>query len=402
MKKLYIFLYLAINTVQGICQTHLEQEIKNHLSEIKCSTLEQCSNEDLLPLKTSIGNARVVFLGEQDHGDAATFQAKTRIVKYMHEQMGFDVLLFECDFWALEKIWQEQSKDSSYVNKLIENSYKVWAACQQTQDLYAYIAKSARSTNPLISSGIDCRHASAYSKKNYLKELNICLRINGILEHDSLNAHRFLSLCSLFIEKEYKCKFSKEEQAFFNSFLEMTVPKIQDPFWKQDLISMQGAANNVWEIKKEQSTQRDEYMAKNLLWFIQTRYPDKKIMVWAQSSHSAKNIDLLAHANKLTLGSEVYKAIGNKMYNLAFTSLEGKSGRVGAKPFKVGKVKEKSLEYYLAQNASEYAFVSFKDMDVKEAFYAKLFWHRSISTNWSKLFDGVFYIKEMYLCDEKK
>ena len=47
---------------------------------------------DLKPLKAAIGNSRIVVLGEQSHGDGATFLAKCRLVKFLHQRMGFDVL----------------------------------------------------------------------------------------------------------------------------------------------------------------------------------------------------------------------------------------------------------------------------------------------------------------------
>ncbi len=42
-------------------------------------------------IAASIGDSKVVFVGEQDHGDAPTFLAKTKIIKYLHEKMGFNV-----------------------------------------------------------------------------------------------------------------------------------------------------------------------------------------------------------------------------------------------------------------------------------------------------------------------
>jgi erythromycin esterase len=54
---------------------------------------------DLLPFAQAIGQARVVALGEQTHGGAEEFLLKTRLVKYLHEKMGFDVLLLESGFY---------------------------------------------------------------------------------------------------------------------------------------------------------------------------------------------------------------------------------------------------------------------------------------------------------------
>ena len=49
---------------------------------------------DLAPLKSAIGDSRIVMLGEQTHGDGTTFLAKTRLIQFLHQEMGFDVIAF--------------------------------------------------------------------------------------------------------------------------------------------------------------------------------------------------------------------------------------------------------------------------------------------------------------------
>ena len=65
------------------------------LSPVRSISISENDVSDLEALGRDIGDARIVLLGEQTHGDGATFEAKARVVRYLHEHKGFDVLAFE-------------------------------------------------------------------------------------------------------------------------------------------------------------------------------------------------------------------------------------------------------------------------------------------------------------------
>ena len=75
-----------------------------HLSSIDPNNTDFA---DLRPLENVIKNTKVVMLGEQSHGDGTTFLAKVRLIKFLHQELGFDVLAFESGLYDCNKVWTE-------------------------------------------------------------------------------------------------------------------------------------------------------------------------------------------------------------------------------------------------------------------------------------------------------
>jgi hypothetical protein len=73
---------------------------------------------DLAPLIERIGRARIVLLGEQTHADGATFLAKTRIIRFLHERMGFGVLAWEASLFAREQMETAPSESGTMATRL--------------------------------------------------------------------------------------------------------------------------------------------------------------------------------------------------------------------------------------------------------------------------------------------
>ena len=68
---------------------------------------------DLEFLKTEIGPARVVMLGEPSHGEGNVFGAKIRLLRFLHEQLGFTTVAFKSGFYDLHKAQQALDEGKS-------------------------------------------------------------------------------------------------------------------------------------------------------------------------------------------------------------------------------------------------------------------------------------------------
>lgn len=82
--------------------TQAQPSIKDYVKEntVKITNISPYTDDysELEAIGTAIGDAKIVMLGEQDHGDAPTFLAKSKIIQYLHEEKGFNVMAFESDF----------------------------------------------------------------------------------------------------------------------------------------------------------------------------------------------------------------------------------------------------------------------------------------------------------------
>jgi erythromycin esterase-like protein len=98
LSSLLLLLLLAASARAQSTFGPIQAYVKQHTQPIASIDPAFGDAADLAAIGEAIGQARVVMLGEQDHGDGVTMQAKTRLVKYLHEQKGFNVLVLEDDF----------------------------------------------------------------------------------------------------------------------------------------------------------------------------------------------------------------------------------------------------------------------------------------------------------------
>jgi len=393
MKKMKNKLLLFILFFTCIIQA---QEIKTQIIEnsVEIKTISPLDTDysDLNVIGNAIGNARIVMLGEQGHGDAPTFMAKTRIIKYLHEKKGFDVIAFESDFFGLNHCNNTNLKN---------NIYSVWSNCEQNQKIFEYI----NLTPSLKVTGFDIRHHSEYSQKNYIKEFENMFQ-NANLDTNEKSYIKFKEILIDLIKKEYNSEYKNDTGAkdFFNNYLDIIVNILQDKtfenrlFWIQELKNLKVYAENSWEDILNNRI-RDKQMGNNIIWLIKNKYQNKKIIIWAHSTHLANNYSNIKKKSFCSAGEIVKKEIKDNTYILGFTSYKGTAIRITTKKkYKVQNPKKNSLENWFNSKSYKYAFVNFNTINSSEKFNMKGLRHFNDKYNWINIFDGVFYIRDMYPC----
>jgi erythromycin esterase-like protein len=116
---------------------------------------EDADFSDLQFLKTIIGNARVVQLGDQTHGDGATIFARGRLIRFLHEQMGFDVLVWEGGFFTCEEMNEAIRSDIPIEEAIRQGLHPISAQSGLLLPVFRYIRSTFNTERPLRQTGLD-------------------------------------------------------------------------------------------------------------------------------------------------------------------------------------------------------------------------------------------------------
>jgi len=398
---------------------------------IKTIASNDTSFVDLQFLKSLLKNNQILLLGEQSHGDGATFDAKVRLIQFLHTELNYDILAFENGFYDNYKAYQEIKKENADNSPLHQSGFSMWFDSKQLSPLIQYIHKQKESENPLQIAGFDCQE-SEYFENNFYADLSAALPPTLRL---SLDEKAFLRMA---FENgvDFFTQSSNDSSKFYLLF-----PKLKKALeTKSDQLESESSsillqsltsweAGIQFELDKFYDrpvviqNPRDVQMAKNLL-FLARKYPTKKIIAWGASYHFAKNLqsvhktpltdsllnklivtngednDTLSvdYAEAIPMGKILYDSLGEKMYSLSFSSFDGEFGMLGERPTSLEYVKppNESLEHALKSQNIPIAWYDFKNISDTNKFYLSALGNIPLLGKWHEPFDGHFFIQTSY------
>jgi len=127
---------------------------------------------DLQSLRQFIGDTRIVMLGESTHSDGTTLHARTRLTKFLHQEMGFDVVAIEAGFFdALHCNLQLQNETVSLRDAKDHLMRGGWDMAGGSLEMFEYMRKSWKTDQPLHFAGFD-KSRPPYGIEHYLTLLD--------------------------------------------------------------------------------------------------------------------------------------------------------------------------------------------------------------------------------------
>jgi len=416
MRRFFLFnLAFCLSCVAGSAQD-LIASLKGCLSAVGSIEPSDTDFSDLNGLRTAVGGARIVLLGEQTHGEGSTFSAKIRLIKFLHEKMGFDVLAFESGLYDCARIWENVQQGGALSQEVIGSLFYMYATSVQMGPLFEYVQGDLHAAHPLVLTGFESQHTGVKAKTQLFDDFERFLRkASPPAVDEEWELFRRVSIAT-FGSRDYRPGI-EEKARFFRKLSDLQKllddgSRVTDSltssagFWYQVVNSIESQTTRYWGmVAGNEVSVRDAQMAKNLTWLAEKAYPGKKIIVWAHNGHIAKGMGSLGDgpANPadafVPMGAAIHRTFGSKAYCIGFSGSEGTyMNYVNDQIVTVAPRPATSIEGALAAAGNTYAFLDYRKASgaLHKPQDGTLGDFQPAKGVWPEVFDGLFFIARVY------
>jgi erythromycin esterase len=385
---------------------------------------------DLRAFGDAVGNARLVLLGEQSGGDGTTVRAKARLVRYLHEQRGFDVLIFESQLFEMASAWQAVRDGGAPVASLRSALPAPTRDAAELEPLLRYVGERAATSRPLHVAGLHPEFRGTREigpRSRFVEALRAYLAAN---DSEVLATARWDALVprlhELVNDETASLAWTDGERTAVAEGLQLlwqetnrlvnSVPEAESGFWVTVVGALESAARVrdalVARNPDEAAARRDSAMSDALVWLAQAAYPGHKLLVWTSSERNVRTpreLFTLSNAQagheRPVLGELIRTALGDVVYSLAFLAGSGSYGPVsgGAGPplrTLISPLPE-SWDGLLLATGKPHAFlhlrrpVTEEDVWIYGSRVARPMQYQQLQARWPFVYDGFFFSATM-------
>ena len=379
-----------------------QENIEEKIAVLK-KVVTEIDNDDFSFLDEILQDKRIVMLGEQIHSDGTTFELKSQIIKYLHENHGYNVVLYEA---GLYDMWYMDSQDTINPQRGL---YGFWWNNDECRSIWDYYRATKQSKNPIVLGGFDVQLTGQISD-SIRKEL-----IENHLSKNNIDISNFSAFVSVVgrLSNNWLWEYWK-----YNKILETSHDSIQtdlslilseleknkknyiDEIYYRYLSGVKAYNELRWDYDPGELPRmniRDSLMADNLIWLADEVYKDEKIIVWAANLHIYNN----DYKTFKPMGAYIKEKFKDETYSMVFTSYARKK-RDG---HLYNAASNKSVEYLLHKNNNKFSYIDMKNIPensfLNEDFISTVDQTMNIKYHWKKQFDCLFYIDAISSLGEK-
>lgn len=344
---------------------------------------------DLMFLQPILADKRIVSLGEASHGASEYNAMKVRLVKFLHEELGYNVIAFESNLADTTAAYA-QIHNMTPKELMKSTVFGVWQV-EENLPLFEYIAQQSNTDHPLILTGFDSQgttesfiefvekwfakvdkskaKAFAQTERWYLK-----LNMMNEVEEFNIQKEKIKEKYSIFQKfiRENKVELSKtyNHVSLIERVLQNRIDMLDH--YHPHIVNLLAGVDPEKQIKLG-NFERDRVMADNVAWLAETGYPDEKIILWGHNYHLRKNNStMITEHNGYDFDNNPYPTMGEMLpyslkqagYVIGLYAYEGSANKNNGAEEHVMPHEKDSLEDILGTEMGAARFINMRDKEL--------------------------------------
>jgi erythromycin esterase len=369
MKFPYIFLFviaLSAKTQDKNLELYVRQQVKD-MGDVRTG------NVNFGFLDSVLNKTRIVMLGESSHGTEEYSLLKKQLIQYLHEKLGFSVVLFEspmtnCSYLNL-------ATDTNYAELVKYSIQSVWHT-ETVRQLFCYIKRSN-----IQFAGFDPQYIySSYPALVYKEAFKDHPQLLGrLLQLEDRIAGTI----------KYPSRYIALKDSFARAYADLAVSlqhEQSSPF--QQWVRQTLVTNTGYYARITKGDQRDADMARNIIWLAENLYKNEKIIIWAHNTHIDKN----ATSPKRNMGKLLAGHFKDQLYGIGLYMISGTTAENDRDIFTIKPPPPGSIEMLISKAAFKTSFLSTNN-NLFDRPVTTLHWGRAVQKmNLYKSFDAMILI----------
>jgi len=305
--------------------------IAAHAAPVRIAATADDDFADLAPFGQAVGHARIVALDEQTHGGHEEFVLKTRLLRYLHERLGFDVLVLESGFFDVGRLQQQADAGGRLDDLAPGNIFFMYSKTAEGRAMLRYVDATRSTRHPLTLVGMDSQLSGTLSQAALVPQLAAFLAAHRSYAPESRDWPGFAATVAALTALRQAPPSADERGAFERECvqLERELAALGDApragvgsagWWGRVVAGLRAQATQRWVAPRGNA--RDQAMGDNVVWIAEHLPPGRRMIVWGHAihlMHDAPNVEAPPFA-----GTVVHRRFGADYHVAHLTGLAGR------------------------------------------------------------------------------